>query len=351
MDHRDRRHHAALEAAEWILRLQEPKVPRSERAEYVRWLRESPLHLGQMLRVSHIHSELVVFPYWSEIAPAHDCSGGGAVVELSGVRGPPIKESRPVGCGGFGYWISALAAAIAILSVALAYFGYFGYHRTIDTEAGQRLTVTLRDGSVVRVSPETTLRVSFTKNERRVVLSRGEALFLVAKDPAKPFLVETNRTRVQAVGTAFSVEHRYDSVIVIVEEGRVAVTQAPSEPPLAPAPTRAVAEISLDADQQIIVPPGGSIGQVRKVDSHRELAWADGHLVFDHDSVAAVVRQFNRFNRVQIKVLDPQLAARQVSAVFSVSDPEAFVTFLEAVANIRVEHPAWNMIVISSGDR
>lgn len=348
MDYRDRRHRAALEAAEWVMRLHDPKVTRSERAEFVQWLRESPLHVAEMLRVSPIHGELAAFPYWSEIAPLDSSSAGASVVELSGARAPPIKDSRSA--VSVRFWLGALAAGIAILGIALAYFGDFGY-RTIDNGVGQRLTVTLADGSVVRVGPETTLRVHFNKNERRVMLSRGEALFRVSKDPTKPFLVETHRARVRAVGTAFGVEQRHDSVIVTVEEGRVAVTQAPTEPSRSIAPAPAIAEIALDVDQQMIVPPDGSTAQVRKVDSHRELAWADGHLVFDHDSVAAVVQQFNRFNRVQIKVLDPQLAARPVSAVFSVSDPEAFVTFLDAVANIRVTHPSQDMIVISSANR
>ena len=129
----------------------------------------------------------------------------------------------------------------------------------------------------------------------------------------------------------------------------MAVVRAPAQSPLSVSQATPAAEISLGPDQQIIVPPAGSMGEVHKVDSHRELAWADGRLVFDHDPVAAVVQQFNRFNRLQIKVLDPQLADRPVSAVFNVSDPEAFVTFLESVANIRVTHPARNVIVIASG--
>jgi transmembrane sensor len=346
MDHRDRRHRAALEAAEWMLRLQDPEVTRSERAECVQWLRESPLHVAEMLRVSHVHGELADFPYWNEIAPLDVASAGATVLELS--ASPPLRKSRPLRGLRIGPYVSALAAGIAILAIALLSLGDFGY-RSIDTGVGERLTVTLADGSLVRASPETTLRVHFTKNERRVTLSRGEALFRVTKNPAKPFLVETNRTRVRAVGTAFGVEHRYDSVIVTVEEGRVAVTQASTEPSRSVARPLAVTEISLDADQQIIVPPGGPMGPVLKVDSRRQLAWADGHLVFDHDSVAAAVQQFNRFNRVQIKVVDPKVAARPVSAVFNVSDPEAFVTFLESVANVRVTHPSPNIIVIESG--
>lgn len=305
------------------------------------------MHVAEMLRVSHIQGELADFPYWNEIVPLDPSSAGASVVELSSALGLPIRESRS-GRGSSWSWrrVSALAAGVAILGVALMYFGVFGY-RTIDTGIGEHRTVTLADGSVVRISPDTTLSVHFTGNERRVTLARGDALFRVAKDPVKPFLVETNRTRVRAVGTAFGVEHHHESVIVTVEEGRVAVVQAPPSAALAQRST--AVEISLGPDQQIIVPAAGSMGQVRKVDSRRELAWADGRLVFDHDPVAKVVQQFNRFNRIQIKVLDPELAARPVSAVFNVSDPEAFVTFLQSVANIRVTHPSRNMIVIASG--
>ncbi len=348
MDHRDRHHRAALEAAEWVLRLQDPKVARSERAEYVRWLRESSLHVAEMLRVSHVHGELTEFPYWNEIEPLDRSSDGALLLELPGGRRPPIRAARPVRSLRLWPLIGSLAAAIAILGVAFFYFGDFR-QRTIDTGVGERRTVTLADGSLVHVSSETSFRVHFTINERRVMLTRGDALFRVAKDLARPFIVEINRTRVRAIGTTFGVEHHDDSVIVTVEEGRVAVAQAT----IGPLPSAALAppatEVSLEADQQVIVPQAGSIGRVRKVDSRREFAWADGHLVFDHDSVAEVVRQFNRFNHVQIKVLDPQLATRPVSAVFNVSDPEAFVTFLESVANIRVTHPSRNMIVIVSG--
>lgn len=345
MDHRDRRHRAALEASEWVLRLQDPKVSRSERTEYVQWLRESPVHVAEMLRVSRVHGELRDFPYWNEIAPLNESSSGASVLELSGARRPPIRRWGLFRRLRLWSLIGGLAAGIAILGFALGYFQDFRY-RTIDTEVGERRTATLADSSVVLVSPETTLRVHFSRNERHVTLARGYALFRVAKDPARPFVVETDRTRVRVIGTAFGVERHYDSVIVTVEEGRVAVAQAEPSSSVARTPPT---EISVDADQQVIVPAVGSMGEVHKVDSRREFAWADGHFVFDHDSVAEVVRKFNRFNRVQIKVLDPQLATRPISAVFNVSDPEAFVVFLESVANIRVARPARNVIVIASG--
>jgi len=143
------------------------------------------------------------------------------------------------------------------------------------------------------------------------------------------------------------VEHHADSIVVTVEEGRVAVIQTPSTSTPSRKPLMPLTEISLGPDQQVVVPHAGPMGDVRRVDSHRELSWADGRLIFDHESVAEVVRRFNRLNRIQMQVLDPQLAVRPVSAVFDAADPEAFITFLESVANVRVIRPSPDMIVIN----
>jgi len=80
----------------------------------------------------------------------------------------------------------------------------------------------------------------------------------------------------------------------------------------------------------------GTAEPVRKVDSDRELAWAKGRLVFDNETVADAIREFNRYNRVQLHVADEALAKRPVSAVFDASDPESFIAFLQTVASVRV---------------
>ena len=353
MDQSERRERAAQEAAEWVLRLADQNMTRAERAEYIQWLRESPLHVAEMLRVAHVHSALAHFPLWKNIAPLDVSFPSATTVELPRSMNRPgnsVAESPrklSVSRRSAGFWLAAATASVVTMALALTYLTHFG-PQTIDTGAGERREVTLADGSVVRISPNATLRVRFTGHERRVQLSRGDALFRVSKDPIKPFLVETDRASVRAVGTEFGIEHQGDSVIVTVEEGRVAVTQEATA--AAPALTSALrqTEVSLGADQQIVVPQAGPMGVIRRVDSHRELSWADGRLVFEHDSVEEVVRRFNRFNRIQIEVRDPKLAARPVSAVFDASDPEAFIVFLESVANVRVTRPSPDVIVITS---
>jgi transmembrane sensor len=80
----------------------------------------------------------------------------------------------------------------------------------------------------------------------------------------------------------------------------------------------------------------GAAEPVRSVDSGRELSWAKGELVFDNETIAAAVEEFNRYNRVQLRVTDRALAARPVSGVFDASDPESFIAFLQTATSARV---------------
>jgi transmembrane sensor len=345
MDAAERRLRASGEAAEWLLRLLDGGMTREERVQYVAWLRESPLHVAEMLRASGVHQRLAEFPEWRLIKPADPSEfAASSIVPMSNIRqgdSPEALANRR-----FRWkWAGAVAAGVAALCVTLFYLAQYAPH-AYETGDGERRLVRLSDGSVVRLSPRTMLRVHYTDREREVTLTRGDAVFQVAKNPARPFIVLTDHTQVRAVGTAFGVERDNGSVVVTVEEGRVAVVHSGEEtraPTIQPVP---VTEVSLGANQQVIVPPVGPIGMVRKVDSRRALSWAEGRLIFDGDAVAIAVRQFNRFNRVQIELLDTGLASRELNAVFDASDPEAFVVFLEATTNIRVTRPSPDRIVI-----
>jgi transmembrane sensor len=214
------------------------------------------------------------------------------------------------------------------------------------------------------------MRVKYETSSRRVFLERGRALFRVVKSPGRPFLVEVEGTVVRAVGTAFGVERGAQGVVVTVAEGKVAVLSAPespgsqgaaAEPGRANAPAqgtnreaappelerKAAGLLFLTSDQQVTVPRHGAIETVRTVDSRRELAWAEGRLVFRNYTVARIVAEFNRYNRVQLEVTDPQLAGRTVSGVFNASDPESFISFLQTVAPVSVLHRDEHTIAIA----
>ena len=119
--------------------------------------------------------------------------------------------------------VIAATATLVLAAIAGGFWLYLERGQVIQTERGEVREVALADGSVVRVDPESLLRVNYGPQLRRVYLERGRALFHVAKDPQRPFFVRADDTTVRAVGTEFGVEQGRDKVVITVAEGKVAV--------------------------------------------------------------------------------------------------------------------------------
>src|SRR5690348_8757208 len=159
----ERRSRAAHDAAAWLLRLDSDSMSTGERAEFVDWLRESPLHVAEMLRLASLHRSLGRFSRWDEVASELVTGGtdGGKIVPLTYDTPTTPRPKFPR-----LKWIAfaAAAASIAIVSV-LALLDTQG---SIATQLGEKRAITLADGSEVTLAPNTRVRVRLDK-ERRVV--------------------------------------------------------------------------------------------------------------------------------------------------------------------------------------
>lgn len=342
MEPTERRARITDEAAEWWVRLRADDLRREEREQFVDWLRESHVHVAEMLRIAQIHGALESFTRWARIATDGSIDEAN-VVPLRNDGSTVSAEARSRS----KTWIGAIAAGLSALAIAAAWILTDLNAHTIKTERGERREVALADGSLLQVSPESKLRVSLDEDERRITLYRGATLFRVARDPKRPFIVRADQTVVRAVGTAFGVERRDQGVVVTVSEGRVEVEDtrltnnktAPEKQGSVSTPAR---PLMLVAGEQIAVPRTRDAltthkTLVRQVDTARELAWAEGRLVFESDTIADIIEEFNRYNRVQLHVTDDALARRPISGVFDASDPESFIAFVASVAPVRIE--------------
>jgi transmembrane sensor len=376
-------------------------LSRAEREQFVDWLRASSVHVAEMLRMAEVHGALERFRDWVRV-PTEGASAPDNVVafEAAGERpdrahespdraqgtasrahDPPDRAQGTAGRAdelpdlgqGAPHWAqessgprtrrwaagAALAATVAALAVFLT---LFFSAQVIETGRAERRSVTLADGSVLQIDPESRLRIRLRKQERDISLEHGRALFRVAHDTARPFIVHAGAAQVRAVGTQFGVEEAREGVVVTVAEGKVAVlprdaSAAPdtvSRNPghdeagrgaLSPTAGRSPAELLLSAGQQVIVPRRGPAEAVRTVDTDRELAWVAGRLVFDNESVGDVVEEFNRYNVVQLHVASPGLAQRSVSGVFDASEPESFIRFMQSVAPVNVRRAGQDITI------
>ena len=175
-----------------------------------------------------------------------------------------------------------------------------------------------------------------------VDLIEGQALFEVAKDASRPFIVHSGAVLVRAVGTQFDVNRRESGTTVTVIEGRVAVqpsermtehreggSSTPRTAPTAQGPAY------VSAGEQIIV-TARAMTEPRIANVDAATGWIRHRLVFSGSPLTEVVEAFNRYNPRQIVIEDGALDAVRVSGVYTSTDPASFIRFLHEQPGIQV---------------
>ena len=285
----------ADQAAEWATRIDGGSIDRYTDVELRRWLDEDPRRQGALLRAEAALSFL---------------DRGRA---LAGVI--PKPEPRPI-------WVrrklifAGAALAASLVGVAVLITAPNRY----DTDLGEIRQVPLSDGSVVAINTQSAVEVSMHRNAREVTLTRGEAWFKVAHDTTRPFIVSAGRIRVRAVGTAFSVARHDDGADVQVTEGVVETWTVGEEERRIQVAAGSKAYVAAYEPPKIVQ---------ASADIERSLAWREGQIVLEGESLDEAAAQFNRYNARKLVISDPGLAAEKLVGQFRATDPQ---TFAEAVA-------------------
>lgn len=188
----------------------------------------------------------------------------------------------------------------------------------VETSAGERTTVTLADGSIVHVAPESRLRIP--GGPERAVELNGRAFFAVAADEERPFTVRTHGGEARVLGTRFDLRTHDDEFELVVVEGRVGVS-AP----------RGEAEVgrSQATRWRPDVPPTVEFVE----DVHAYLDWMGRTLVFQTTPLEEVIRELERRYGKTIRLADASLADVKVTAWFSGQEfDEVLLSICQVVA-------------------
>jgi len=311
------------EAANWQLRLDDAGATTYVRLEYVQWLKESPAHVAEALRMQGL-DELLRDAKLDQLPrdPSEHATWWRSV--------PTLK-------------LIAAIAAFALLVVAVLIINIRDFNRSIETHAGEWKDLVLPAGITAHLGPLTNLRYDFSDRQRVIQLSRGEVMFEVANDPDRPFHVNAGLAAVRTVGAQFAVSREPQQVLVTVAEGKVEVSLGNS------ALTQSLEQgLPVAAGNQCRIKLSEPIS-IRPVNVARELAWVQKILIFSDGTVAEAVHEFNRRNRLQIEVTDPAIDTKPVSGSFSATDPEAFAKALEQSLDLKVRRQGPDRLLLESG--
>lgn len=329
-------------AATWLARRDRGLTP-AEQDDYMQWLAADPRHAEAVTRHAAALERMMQLYDWT---PAHDTEPNPDLFAPA-ARNAPIRHR-------WGRWPVGLVAAAAVLTVILFLGGRPWHAEPVVSSAPKSYLrvndrLALPDGSRVELKDGSRVVVQYSDTERRVQLIGGEAHFSVWKDKARPFVVDAGGVEVRAVGTAFNVRLGEEAVEVLVTEGKVQVepVDAGGEPVAAVASLVTVGERAIVARSPAAeAPPAPEIVQVTHEDIARELAWQAPRLQFEETRLADAIAEFNRLNRHQISLGDPDLGELRIGGTYRPDNVEGFIRGLEPALGIRGEAAGDNRTVL-----
>ncbi len=338
----------AVQASGWVETMRDASP--GDEMRFVAWLKESPRNVRDFLLMLSLDCAL-------EKLDAERLHSIEALIAKVDQRVTPLML-RPAAAAAAATsrrrrW-AALAAGVLVAAVgALFWYAHPGFHE-FETATGEQRTFELEDGSVVSLNTRSRVAVRLGTHAREVRLLRGEALFHVAHDPSRPFLVSTDDAVVQAVGTQFDVYRRDDGTVVAVLEGRVNVTTAAPAPAAsgsAAAPVagrgapRAAAVRSLGASQEAQVSHEGSVS-IREVNNVSDtVAWRERRLIFRDQTLEQIVGEFNRYRALPIRLEGSGVSERVYTGVFDADDAESLLQVLARDPALAVEREGEAILV------
>ena len=292
------------EAADWVIRLKNPTAGEADWLAFDSWLAQSPEHSTAYDRALAL---------WHEID-----------------RHAPALRQRIAAPRPPRYWPLAAGASLAA-ALALGWVLHFaGPGPAVDvyqTATGQRMNATLADGSHIDLSGGTHLSVALSSGERHVALDEGEAIFDVAHDSARPFIIDAGDRKIRVVGTEFDVRRRGDDLSVTVRRGVVEVS---------PLDSTQGQPVRLMAGDRIDHRIGTATTHASTVSADDVFAWRGGRLIYRDRPLSEVIADLNAQFSHPLSPADRKTADLRFSGVLVLDNEDNVVHRLTLLA------PLWS---------
>ncbi|MGJ3243233.1 MAG: FecR family protein [Opitutales bacterium] len=315
------------EALDWVIRHDRGLTP-EEQDRFFDWLAADDRHPPAFERASRDWDHFDCLEDWR---PAHSARPNPDLLDSS--RLTRQRRWRLVGT----------LAAVLVIALGLGGTLFFsGQTPNPEEIAVTELQYTrLPDGSELDLKEGSRYRVAFTPEERRVHLLAGEAYFSVVDEPGRPFIVETDRAWIRAIGTAFNVSVQPERFKVLVTEGVVEVDD-PQSTKASGSPAKPDPRLSLKAGEQAVWEPDrASVAWIAEPMSEAEiaeaLAWKPEVFEFNGTPLSQALDRFAEHHPVTFRFDDPALKDTPIMGAFRSNNLNGFLRLLELTVSVKAE--------------
>lgn len=263
---------------------------------------------------------------WRCRSPAHELAWA-EIAEIHGMAGKILRDQRNLhtrrklgltrrnlmigaGVGGGAYVASKLVIPDFLIAARADHL----------TRTAEVRPVSLDDGTIATLGPDSALALAYSVTERRAVLLSGMCYFEVPED-RRPFCVEVGPSVAVSTGAAFDLSYDAGFLTVSARRGRVELRSAGEA---------SQHSETIDAGQWLTRQAERTAIKRGTRDLSQIASWRNGLIVAEHETVSAVVARIARWQPGRTLVLDSALGERSVSGVYDIRQP---IAALEAVVH------------------
>lgn len=319
-------------AERWLARLMAPDCSLKDKERFEAWLSSAPENAlayedAQALWASlgGLEEDEVLGPHAAaalESAPAPFMEQWTAAVTSGPARARPVQRRNwlPLGIGIAAAMVVGVIAWPALRPQAPA----VPYAATTAVQ-----DVQLADGSEVQLDLQTSITTRMDGKRRSIELTAGRAMFEVAHDATRPFVVDAGVGRVTALGTRFEVQRSAQDLSVTLLQGSVAIdslSQGSDQ-----------RSLRLVPGQRAVYAPATRSWSVANVDADAVTSWSQGFHVFSATPLSEAIAEINRYSATKFELQDPALGQLKISGSFKLGDAAVTAQALPYAVPVRVE--------------
>lgn len=325
------------EAADWLAKLDGGDLTGQDRRDLTRFLSRGPEYVEALRSYAALWSDMDVL-----------------LNELSDLEADKTRKPVPAFLGSRPVFTALAAMFVVAIGLLLWTAIPIEQPQTMETSfhatgIGKQELETFSDGSTAHLNTNSVIEIEYSESARIVRLMRGEALFDVAHDPARPFVVFVGDNLVKAVGTKFVVRLTSESIIVTVSEGQVQLSKR----------NDAVAPASATQEQEVILVSEGQEAEIdeklaapelKEIDADaldRKLSWTAGQLIFNDERLEQVILEISRYLPDRIIIDDPELRDIRINGRFEIGETDALLEAIEMAFDLEARRIGDRTIQIS----
>jgi transmembrane sensor len=281
----------------WSVKLSSGSASAKDEEHFLQWRAQDPIHEAAWQKLHAMEQELVAVPVNKRPIVTQTM----ALMEKHSRTTKQKQAFKQIGL--------LTGVAVCTLAFVLGQVGPWHQQTHLATTIGERSTFTLSDGTQLTLNTNTSVDVHYALLKREIVLNAGEIYLETGKDTQglfgrRSFWVNTKQTKLEAIGTKFSVYQKEENTRLHVTEGIVALHTGKHTP------VRAYANESYSAQ--------GTALPMRTESQQEPMAWLDGVIVAKQMRLDELMAELTRYQTLSVR-FSSDTAGLQVSGVFQLN--------------------------------